>query len=583
MIILVLYCTHTLIELLLTWPDLQPIIDLILEFIQLCNKYISLPYPGNKLNTKWWLELLNSLPSGPANELLINGIKHGVRLGFASHKPPLVRIPTNIISSLTELEQMLKILMKDIKRRNKQPVSWHPSYINCIWMRDEIKKYRLITHASKCIKGFGSINSIIKDEFKPVYLWNLKTLCQWLYLHGNKSGLYITTYDLEDYFHHFRIHPDDRKYVGYMVFGKKLISLYTPYGLASVPRIACTHSDISTIAYHRLMDRASQDTQRFYVDDSTVIHYDWWQLHLNSLTALKVSRDAGFIEGPKKRTWCCQLNKIYGWIFDTQYTPILIYLPFKRRVKLRKLLDIMLSVSYGDIAFMFKLCGCIMNYCQINKILKILCIKWIKLIYANIDSDLSIKSQMNKIIHWPSWFINRFKIWYYIIYEYHTFSINNILCEYINPIYIAVDATLISYGIYCNGQYISDILPKFMLGLPIHLCEAYAVLQAIYIFQKIILSHHVIIYCDNEPACKVFQRYWSKNITWEPYLYQRSLFMVQLDCIIDVIHVAGECNVFADALSRGKMGTFKQLCITHKRPYYQRIYPTHLLLPLHTT
>ena len=59
-------------------------------------------------------------------------------------------------------------------------------------MKDEITKYRLITHASKKLKGFESLNENILAEYKPVCLWNLKRLCKWLYLHGNKKGLWIT-------------------------------------------------------------------------------------------------------------------------------------------------------------------------------------------------------------------------------------------------------------------------------------------------------------------------------------------------------------------------------------------------------
>ena len=69
------------------------------------------------------------------------------------------------------------------------------------------------------------------------------------------------------------------------------------------------------------------------------------------------------------------------------------------------------------------------------------------------------------------------------------------------------------------------------------------------------------------------QRYWCKNMDWEPYLYQRARIMMDLDCIVDVIHVSGICNKFADTLSRGLMTQFHNLCTRFDRADIKRIYP----------
>ena len=189
-----------------------------------------------------------------------------------------------------------------------------------------------------------------------------------------------TTYDLEDYFHHFLLNKKDTEYVGYQVFGKQMIALYSPYGVAAVPRIACTHSELSTVPFHRQVTIDSKDTHKMYVDDGTIIHHDNWKLHLNCLLAFKNINNATLKEKVKKRHYCVQQAKIYGWMFDTQYTPLLLYLPFDKRVKINKLLNIIIKVEYCDIKFLFKVTGTLMHYSQINKIIKIICIKFIRII-----------------------------------------------------------------------------------------------------------------------------------------------------------------------------------------------------------
>ena len=555
------------------YPDLNNVLALTKEFFHLCNTYYTAPHPGPKLNQQWWLHLLQQFPNNKINKKLQLGIKQGVRLGINRKDLPLLDEPTNIISSVKELEELLKKLISDIQVRNKQPVMEKPKYISCIFMKDEIKKYRLITHASKSKHGKGSLNANIRDDHKNVVLWNLKTLCKWLYLHGAKQGLYVTTYDLKDYFHHFHLHPHDVPYCGYQVFGNYLVALFSPYGVASVPQIACTHSEISTVKFHKQAPLHSQDTQKYYVDDCTLIHTDYWELHKNGLQCLKIVNDAGLTEQCKKRTWCERITKIYGWIFNTNN--MTIRLPFDKLEKIKKILNIFLfKVDYCTTKFLFKVCGLLMHYSQINKIIKIICIKVVKLIYENINTNLSIKRQLNKIILIPTFIKNHFNIFYHFITKTTTFSIESIINEYKPQLLIATDATLISYGIYCNGTYVSSFLPFNMIGQPIHLCECWAVLQAIYLFEC--KNMNVVVYTDNEPTSKVMQNYWCKDLQWEPYLSNRAKFMIKNNCIIDVIYVKGKCNIFADYLSRGKLKSFKDACKKYKKPCVTRLYPKPL-------
>ena len=543
------------------------------EFFDECNNLLYTPHPGPKLNNQWWLDLFKTLPQTKANKLLVKGIEEGVRLGIKKKHGPLLQIPKNMVNNVKECEELLKKLIKDLGKRNKQPVLYTPTYIASIFMKDEVTKYRLISDASRKFRGFGSLNENIKDEFKPVYLWNLKELCKWLYLHGNKRGLYITTFDLEDYFHHFLLHPDDVKYVGYQVFGKKLVALYSPYGVSSVPRIACTHSELTTVPFHRLLPRWCQNILRWYVDDSTLIHWDYWTCHTSSLLILKLIIQAGLKENVKKRSWVKQESKIYGWIFYTESTPIRISLPYKKRIKIALLLEIFLKVEYCTIAFLFKLTGTLMHYAQVNKVIKVICIKFIRIIYDIIDKNISIKKQVNKLVYIPAWFKSHFKIWKDYTTKHIEFPIDTVLKTYKQELVIATDATLISYGIYCNGYYISELLPIELIGQPIHICEAWAVLQAVNIFSKWCKSKNVVIYCDNEPACDVFTNYWCKNMAWEPYLYQRARYMMEYDCIIDVVHVSGECNKLADTLSRGRMQDFHAICSRFNRKTIKRLHP----------
>ena len=103
-------------------PTLKNIQDLILEFLKLWNHYVNIKLPGNKLNTNWWTKFLRTLPNSIENKELLNGIYNGVRLGINNiNNIKLVRIPTNIISSIKELEELLKVINKDMVKRNKQP------------------------------------------------------------------------------------------------------------------------------------------------------------------------------------------------------------------------------------------------------------------------------------------------------------------------------------------------------------------------------------------------------------------------------------------------------------------------------
>ena len=469
---------------------------------------------------------------------------------------------------------MLTKLISDITKRNKQPINYKPKYISCIFMKNEIKKYRLITHASKKTKNTTSLNDIISEESKPVALWNLKTLFQWLYRHGNKLGLYITTFDLKDFFHHFRLHDQDADYCGYQILGKYLIALYSPYGVSSVPNIACTHSEMTTVEFNNRVPITSQGTQKYYVDDSTIIHHDAYQLHENSLEAITILKEAGFTESIEKRTWVKRRTKIYGWMFYTATTPIKIYLPIKKLHKIKQFLKIFIhKVDFCTLKFLFSLTGTLMHYSQINKIIKIICIKLVRKIYESINNNIEIKKQMNKIIYIPKWMKQHMSLFEHFLLKYQEFSINTILNAYKPQIQIATDATLISYGIYCYGYYISSLIPRKLIGQPVHITEAWTVIQALHIFKDICAGKTVLIHCDNEPTVKVLTRYWNKHEQWQPYLQERGLFMIDNKCIIDLKHVPGERNIFADNLSRGRLQTFYQECKQHKRPLISRLFP----------
>ena len=367
------------------------------------------PHPGPKLNVKWWLNMLNTLPNNKDNILLKDGIKYGVSLGI-THQNNFSQKPSNVINSVEELEQLLLTLIRDLKQHNIHPVSYTPYYINSVFMRKEPTKYRLITNASYKAPYKVSINESIQEEYKPVYLYNLKRLCLWLYNHGAKTGLYVSTMDLHDYFHQFMIRAEDVPYTGYQIFGKTLTALYAPFGISSVPRIGCTHSEITTVAFHRQVGLVDQDTYKYYVDDSTLINPDPWQLHLNGLKALKIMKQAGLQESVNKRVWCQNVVKIYGWIFDLQYNNLKIYYPYKKRQKLKHLLDVVINNKYVELRVLFKLSGTIMHYSQVNIILKVMCLKLVGIIYGYIDQHSNIRKQLRKIVLIPKWLQNHLKI-----------------------------------------------------------------------------------------------------------------------------------------------------------------------------
>ena len=155
--------------------------------------------------------------------------------------------------------------------------------------------------------------------------------------------------------------------------------------------------------------------------------------------------------------------------------------------------------------------------------------------------------------------------------SYNIYQIKDVIRVYNKKYLIACDATLNSYGIYCGGYGISELLPQTLNGQPIHLTEAYAILASIYAFRKYIEGHNVIIFTDNKAAQAVFTRYWAKDGKWEPYLFHYVKMQYQYKCIVDVKYIKGECNVFADALSRGQWIKYHEYCRKYNRPDIGRI------------
>ena len=240
-----------MIEFIQKYPDCSTILPLVKEYYGVWNEYLNKPKPAPRINQQWWLEFVKTLPEKRLASQHAKWIKNGFELGISHHHGKLLRSPTNFVNSLRECIELLQRLISDIKNRNKQPTLNKPLYISCVWMRDEGKKFRLITHASKALWGKKSLNESINDEYKGLYLYNLNTLCKWLYFYGGKKGLYLITFDLKDYFHHFHLNKRDQQYCGYSFLGKYLYSLFSPYGIASVPKIATKHSDLLPIAFDR--------------------------------------------------------------------------------------------------------------------------------------------------------------------------------------------------------------------------------------------------------------------------------------------------------------------------------------------
>jgi len=122
------------------------------------------------------------------------------------------------------------------------------------------------------------------------------------------------------------------------------------------------------------------------------------------------------------------------------------------------------------------------------------------------------------------------------------------------------DASTRGYGGFYAGEWIAGYFNDWLFKRSIPFKELFALVAAVATWGHRWRGKKIRVHCDSETVVNVLNRKRAKTPAMAALLRILYLLCAQHDCWIGAVHIAGVKNEVADALSRGWIQKFFQLC-----------------------
>ena len=118
------------------------------------------------------------------------------------------------------------------------------------------------------------------------------------------------------------------------------------------------------------------------------------------------------------------------------------------------------------------------------------------------------------------------------------------------------DACLTGVGGYMNGLYFHHEIPNNIQEVAVgsNHCEIYGILVAVKAWSKWFQNKNILIYCDNKSSVDILSTGRSACVFSQSVLREIRFWSCEANCKIRGVHLPGEKNEIADALSRWHTG-----------------------------
>ena len=463
---------------------------------------------------------------------VLKTIREGYRIELASAVPlqrsvPEARGPATAEQRLALRNEVQALIAKKAVIQLSGPDLHSPGHYSHMFMR------RKQSGAWRPILNLKRLNkSIVTKKFR------MDTIQ--IVMDSLKVGEYVTSIDLKDAYFHVAIHPDDRKYLRFVVEGTPYQFQVLPFGLSTAPRVF-TRVVKALISFLR-----KRGLKIFsYLDDWLLAHQDPEKLREHTELALVETEKAGFVINQSKSDLAPTLKPMYLGA-ELDMVRGLAHPSLERIQTLELFVRNLLEEGSAPALFWLQMLGRMASW----KGLVPFSMLRMRLIQFCFQSQWNRTLPQSTEVSFPesliphlSWWLNREN------------SMKGVPFHRSEPsVVITTDASESGWGGHIDDLMVSGNWEPEVGSEHINMLELRAVFRTLKHFERVVYDRVVLVQTDNSTVVSYINRQGGTR-SWSLCRLTLDLFdwcstrKVQLRAS----HLPGKQNFLADDLSRGRV------------------------------
>ena len=303
--------------------------------------------------------------------------------------------PASVANNKKELIKIIDQFIKELKSGALIPTEINPRYIInvfCVPKKDPktdlMTKLRVVRNSSFSTSKTTSINQWIdKFKCKMPSLPNLKDYCKLLI-----DSSYLALRDLKDAFRQIALAKKDVGYLGYSIFGLKLLDTKQPYGISSAAANCQSFAQILIwILENKKLPTNLRQRILVHIDDFVMAARSKEQVAMMERLFDDLCTELGVMVSNDKTVHATQIAVLYGFRFNLIDKTVGI--PENKLEKLKVFIKSTIKIGVITGRAMDTLCGKIMHWSQLFKPAKALCYNMISYSYRKVRIRLGYKTE----------------------------------------------------------------------------------------------------------------------------------------------------------------------------------------------
>ena len=523
------------------------------------------------------------LGPGPDVDALMRDLERGCVLGLDPARDPqsLSRKPAHFFRTLREAAFILDTIIKEARAAVLVPSKHRPLYyINFFAVPKKatdgsMTALRLIRNGKFAAVGCDSLNSFIKEEAWRIYsLPKLRTYARLLI-----DMKFMSIADLKDAFRQLPLRRDQRKFCGYSLFGQFWLDTRVAYGLSSSAASCQRFVELICLIFNNVSLRSAYNAAGkpdvsdclnqilAYIDDFLLAARSEPQCREMARRFDALLATLGVRQSPSKRILATTKAVVYGWEWDLAVTPKTVAIPEPKLLELRQALLMGLKHRIVTVKALKKINGKLLHYSQIRTEAKVFIWNSTQSITRfmksrNLGNHLCVLLTPSILRSWTLWYRN---------YDlFRSAPIASLLYRPSISVSAVTDASSTTAGYFVSDHWAYYDFQSDIMHQTIAVKEAHAIITMLHTRRHELKQRRVLIHCDNANVVSALIRRWSSSPVLMAFVGEIVMCLLRFKIFLWIDWISTHRNIFADALSRCRIRSFKRLCRLHCLVYRQK-------------
>ena len=499
---------------------------------------------------------LQSHPNQIQVSYVLNGLRHGFRLGFQQHHT-LKPAKRNKDSAINNPQVIDSYLENEVRRqRVAGPYDSPPipdlqiSSFGVIPKRGQPGKWRLIVDLSSP-RGLSVNDGIDREEFTLQYV-KVEQIVRMISSLGR--GALMAKFDVETAYRNIPVHPADRNLLGMKWKGKYYVDLALPFGLRSAPFI---FNAVASMLEWILTNNYQVSNMVHYLDDfimagppNSVV------CAANLAESRQACAELGVPLHPDKCVGPTTTMVVLGIELDSVHQ--IARLPADKLRNIQALIASWRSRRWCNRQQLESLIGHLHHAAKVVWPGRTFIRRMINLLLVSVSTITRYALIANSVATWSGQFLS----------TWHGVSFWLYPGIPVVDIQVISDASgAIGYGAFLNQKWFNGLWHATQVSQSIAYKELFPVVLAAHVWGQEWSKNHITFRSDNEAVVSVLNSRTSRVPEMMRLLRSLLLAAARFNFSFSSLHIPGVDNSIADALSRFRWQEFRRLApAAHQAP-----------------